>query len=94
MTTTLSTLPAAPSTPLPALWSCGCGADKDVERLRDLMAGGMSQWEASVLIWSPRTPPAGSLAVRDPGRWARRYVRAALATSIPWLRLPTPTEVS
>lgn len=94
MTTTHTTLPAAPEGPLPKLWSCGC-EDKDLLRLRDLMAAGLGQWEASRLIWSPTTPPAESLAVRAPGLWARRFVSAALATAIPWLRLPaTPTEVS
>lgn len=39
--------------------SCGCEfEDPDLVRLRDLMAGGMSQHDASQEIWGAPPPPA------------------------------------
>ncbi len=77
-----------------------CGAmcvcqDPDVDRLRTLIAAGVDQGAVSRMIWSPNDPPgapAPALQILDPGKYARRLVRHALATALPWLRLPT--EVS
>lgn len=73
--------------------SCTC-EDKDLDRLRALMAKGIPQWEASRILWSPTVPPGQTVAVQTPGAWATRFVRAVLTARLPWLRLPTPTEVS
>ncbi|NUO57265.1 MAG: hypothetical protein HOV78_11405 [Hamadaea sp.] len=77
--------------------TCVCN-DPQVEHLRELVARGMDQWEASRLLWSPRDapppPPAPAMVLLDAGRWGRATVRHHLATRLPWLRLPTPSEVS
>lgn len=97
---TLVARPTPPTVPRPDLEvlvlgaSCVC-QDKDLDRLRDLMTRhGMSQWDASRLLWSPTVPPGQAVAVETPGAWATRFVRAVLTARLPWLRLPTPSEVS
>lgn len=73
--------------------SCDC-ADAEVDRLRDLIAAGVDQRAASRLIWSPppgHAAPAPALLLLDPGKYARRFVRHALATRLVWLRLPALT---
>ena len=74
--------------------TCFCGTDGDVTRLRQLIAAGMDQWEASRLLWSPtdELPPSPTLASTAPGAWATRFVRHTLATALPWLSLPKPTR--
>lgn len=72
---------------------CVC-QDPEVDRLRDLIAAGMDQVTASRLIWSPPDAPppapAPALLQLEPGTYGRRFVRHALATAFPWLRLPAP----
>jgi hypothetical protein len=57
--------------------TCTCsGADAQVEVLRDLIASGMGQVEASNLLW-------GSEANQAKGR-----IRGSFLAAFPWLRLP------
>lgn len=56
--------------------ACTC-RDSEVAQLRDLVAGGMGQADASRLLWAD-----------NPGADARRIVRAGMAAAFPWLRLP------
>jgi hypothetical protein len=32
---------------------CGCDSSLGIDALRDLVAGGLGQWEASVALWGP-----------------------------------------
>jgi hypothetical protein len=50
----LSTLPESPDPRKDPPWKpdCNCGADDpELEQLRDLIAGGMGQFEASRIVW-------------------------------------------
>lgn len=69
----LSTLPGAPDprkdpTPKPL---CTCD-DPELERLRELIAGGMGQWEASRVVW-----PVDVVEEVVVPKWRRRWKRAA-----------------
>lgn len=57
--------------------TCVCD-DPDVDTLRQMVADGLGQWEASVRLWGG--PP-------DPVT-VRAWVRAEFARSFGWLRLP------
>lgn len=72
--------------------TCTC-QDPQVERLRELIAAGYTQRDASLFLWD--TPEPGSpLVLAHAGREARHHVRTAFAAAFPWLRLPaTPREV-
>lgn len=72
--------------------TCRCH-DPEVEELRDLIAAGFDQFEASRLLWGSGARVSTDLAVELAGRRARRLVRTALAQRLPWLRLPTPTDL-
>lgn len=61
--------------------TCVCLEDPDLDTLRDLVARGVDQWEASRRLWGPDSPEARARAVR-------RHVREQLARRLPWLRLP------
>ena len=72
--------------------TCSCD-DPDVERLRELIAAGYTQREASLFLWD--TPdPCSTIALDHARIQTVTFVRAAFARAFPWLRLPTPgTEV-
>lgn len=57
----------------PILASCQCGDDPQLQMLRDLMDGGLSQWEASKIAFGYDPGPRGS---RDAWTvWARVEAR-------------------
>lgn len=58
---------------------CECD-DPDVDMLGALISMGMTQWDASLLLW-------GSPAERA-GLDVRLWVRARFAAAFPWLTLP------
>jgi hypothetical protein len=66
--------------------TCTCNGDPDLHMLRDLIAAGYGQQEASVALWDPTVVNRVSVALA--GREARRIVRDGLAARLPWLRLP------
>jgi hypothetical protein len=61
---------------------CTCIGDKQLNVLRDLMASGMGQLEASRLLWG------------DDADQVKVGVRASLLSWFPWLRLPPWSEAT
>lgn len=61
---------------------CEC-ENPEVELLCALVAAGMSQWDASLLIWGSPDDRARVL-----GFDVRLWVRARFAAAFPWLVLP------
>lgn len=68
--------------------TCLCSSDPDVDALRELMARGFTQHEASRALWSPETPIARQLVLERAAVQTRAFVRRSLAARLPWLRLP------
>lgn len=69
------------------IWAqCIC-TDPDTAQLRDLVASGVDQRDASVLLWGGGKV-LHELTVKLAGVQARQMVRAAFMEAFPWLRLP------
>ena len=59
---------------------CDCREDLEVDTLRQMIADGMGQWEASRRLWGPEAPLVDAEATRA-------WVRAEFMRRFPWLRL-------
>ena len=58
---------------------CDC-QDLEADTLRQMIADGMGQWEASRRLWGPEAPLVDAEATRA-------WVRAEFMRRFPWLRL-------
>ena len=78
---TISANELTPGTTLPPCTCVGVWADPGAETLRQLVASGMGQWEASGRLWGPVVPHADREAMRA-------WVRAEFVAAFAWLELP------
>jgi hypothetical protein len=75
-----------PATHAPCCCSIAHGRD-ETDLLRTLVADGMDQQQASLLLWGE--PAGATLTVATVGAW----VRARLQVALPWLQLPDRAAV-
>ena len=69
---------------------CNCTSNhglQETETLRQMIADGMDQWEASIRLWGPAT------SLTDRAR-LRAWVRSEFLQAFPWLKLPPTTQPS
>ena len=72
---------------MPQGHSCRCN-DPSLDELRRMVAEGVSQRDASLILWGGDTPVSNAVAKAQIGREARQIVQRGLLARIPWLRLP------
>lgn len=61
---------------------------QETEILRQMVAEGIDQWEASIRLWGPEA------SLLDQRIRIRAWVRTEFQRAFPWLQLPDPASIA